>query len=87
MFINRLKEIIEEAVQNDVSRGTIVDRCIDQVCKEFGGDKLYIPLRPIDKKLRNQAIKEEFDGTNLYKICRKYNLSRSSVYGILNGRQ
>ena len=87
MFINRLKEIIEEIVDNDVPREKIADKCIDIVCQEFGGDKLYIPLRPINKKLRNQLIKEEFDGTNLYKICRKYTLSRSSVYSILNGRQ
>lgn len=52
--------------------------------KHFGGMQLYIPQA--DKLIKNvkyKAIMEEFDGMNIKKLARKYDVSESTVYRLV----
>lgn len=44
----------------------------------LGGDDLYIPAP--DRRERYMAIRAEFNGTNLAEVCKKFNVSRDTVY-------
>lgn len=50
--------------------------------KRFGGADLYIST--VDRVARNEAIRHDFNGRNHEEICRKYDISRTSLYRILN---
>lgn len=47
-----------------------------------GGDNVYFPKRTTlrEKRARDHAIRAEFNGRNLHDICRKYRVSRRTVY-------
>jgi Mor family transcriptional regulator len=49
------------------------------------GQNLYLRKTETDfRRLRDRLIRDEFKGDNVNAICRKYNLARSTVYGIVN---
>lgn len=52
--------------------------------KHFGGMQLYIPQT--DKLMKNvkyKAIMAEFDGMNIKKLAKKYDVSESTVYRLV----
>ncbi len=50
----------------------------------FGGTHVYIPkMEKLLKKVKYKAIIEEFDGGNIRKLAKKYDVSESTVYRIL----
>lgn len=49
-----------------------------------GGQYVYIPKRAtLEKELRHRAIRQEFDGGNLRKLARKYDVSERHIRTIL----
>lgn len=55
--------------------------------ERFGGSQFYIPQK--DKLLKNTTYKiiiNEFDGTNIKKLSRKYGVSESTIYRIVRGQ-
>ncbi len=54
------------------------------LCKGLGGESYYIPK--LDGALRNardKLIKEEYDGSNIKELARKYELTTVRIYTIL----
>jgi Mor family transcriptional regulator len=51
--------------------------------KRAGGQRIYIPSEP-KNETRNSQIKQEFKGDNRAEICKKYNISPSRLYQIVN---
>lgn len=50
--------------------------------KRFGCQDLYIPAE--DRSVRNAAIKAEFRGGNIDAVCKKFGVSKATVYRIAN---
>ena len=52
------------------------------------GVEFYWPakVRAMPLAERNRAIKEEFNGSNLRAICEKYQVSRATVYNVIQPR-
>lgn len=50
-----------------------------------GGSDLYIPAP--DKSARNAAIRAEFNGTNGDEICKRFCISRTTLYEVASGRR
>jgi Mor family transcriptional regulator len=46
-----------------------------------GGELLYIPVR--DRARRNLALLAEFNGRNHAALCRRYRISRATLYRIV----
>lgn len=52
--------------------------------KHLGGSQLYIPqMDKLIKNVKYKAIIEEFDGMNIKKLARKYEVSESTVYRLV----
>lgn len=52
------------------------------------GVEFYWPakVRSMPVAKRNKAIRDEFNGTNLRAICEKYQVSRATVYNVIQPR-
>lgn len=49
-----------------------------------GGADYYLPMsQHINRRERNEQIRREFVGTNLRAVCRKYQVSKTTVYRIV----
>jgi len=55
-----------------------------EIAKQLGGERVYISSCPLDKDERDKAIRKEFNGRNIRQMCEKYDLSRRTVYRIVN---
>lgn len=57
-----------------------------ELVKNFGGDFIYIPTeKEITKNLAYRLMVEEFDGTNIKALAKKYDVSKSTAYNVLKG--
>ncbi len=56
------------------------DKLAAEVRRETGGREIYVPA--INRDLRDAQIRHEFNGQNIDEMCRRYGLSRSSIYRI-----
>ncbi len=60
-----------------------IDKLI-KLSEVYGGTQIYIPKK--DELLKNKkyrAISEEFDGSNIKALAKKYQVSESTVYRIV----
>ena len=58
-----------------------------KLSENFGGMRLYIPKHEtLLRSIRNQQIKNEFNGRNQRPLARKYNLTETQVRSILQKR-
>lgn len=58
-----------------------------KLSKEFGGTSIYIPkVDELIKYKKYQLILEEFDGSNIKKLVKKYSVAKSTIYNILGDR-
>lgn len=56
-----------------------------QLSCSFGGTEVYIPKSDmLVKAIRNDRIKQEFNGGNYKELALKYNLSESQIRNIIN---
>ena len=56
-----------------------------QLSCNFGGTEVYIPKSDmLVKAIRNDRIKQEFNGGNYKELALKYNLSESQIRNIIN---
>lgn len=47
----------------------------------YGGKEYYLPVRmPEDRDERNAMIRADFNGRNLRDVCRRYGVSKTTVY-------
>lgn len=55
-----------------------------ELVKNFGGDYIYIPTeKEITKNLAYRLMIEEFDGTNIKALAKKYGVSKTTAYNVL----
>lgn len=53
----------------------------------FGGQRIYIPKRrELEKKKTYKMIYEEFNGSNIAELTRKYDVCETTVYNIISDR-
>lgn len=59
-----------------------------EVCEKMSGCSLYIPSSSRNKEERNKEIRFDFySGLNYLQIAKKYNLSLSQIYKIIESRK
>lgn len=54
------------------------------MCSRLGGKELWVPTE--DKTARNEAIKSTFNGSNLDHVCRRFGVSKATVYRVVGER-
>lgn len=55
--------------------------------RTFGGTSIYIPkVESLEKEVRDQRIREEFDGSNYKELAAKYGLTETWIRSILFDR-
>lgn len=58
-----------------------------QLIEKYGGTKIYIP-KPglLERIVTDHKIRSEYNGKNISELSRKYDLTRRTIYKILEGR-
>ena len=56
---------------------------VSKLCKEFGGEMIYIPTKRATTTRRNSIIKAKFSGDNYRELAREYGLSTRYVRHIV----
>ena len=70
--------------KSKAQRRKFAQMLVEGLRSRLGGEQVYIPkLRP-DREARDAAIRAEFNGSNLADVCKKYGVSKSLVYVIVN---
>ncbi len=63
---------------------------IDNLIKlsnHFGGTQIYIPqTEKLIKNITYRAVVDEFDGTNIKALAKKYDISESTVYRLVRDK-
>jgi Mor family transcriptional regulator len=59
----------------------LADRIADHLFVLAGGREFYVPR--VDRKRRNAAIREAFNGQNMEEVCSRYGVSKSQLYRIV----
>lgn len=74
--------LVKESIGfNDDLAEIIAEKLLVRLQRNWGGRDVYIPAQ--DSKERNQAIKNEFNGVNHVEVCKKYDISLSTLYRIV----
>ena len=89
MAIEQIKEIALQLLANYGADApeSFTDALASEIARQMGGCMVYIAKRPLNRVERNAAIKREFNGRNIRQLCREYELSRASIYGIINNKE
>lgn len=75
----------EPTMHIDIAR-VIGDDAMRKLCREFGGDAIYIPkLDSVDNLRSAQRIREEYNGSNIVRLAKKYNLTPRRIQQIVEG--
>ena len=53
----------------------------ERLRREFGTRRVYVNAP--SARERDECIREEFDGTNHREICKRYGISRATLYRIV----
>lgn len=63
----------------------IAQMIVDEWRSRRGGERVYIPMRAVDRQARDAAIRAEFDGSARSRadVCRKWGISKSTFYNIV----
>lgn len=57
---------------------------VNRVVSRFGGAQVYVPRKTsAERRLRDQRIRDEFNGTNIRYLARKFMLSERTVRRLL----
>lgn len=86
MAVERIKHIAVKVLEmcgHEVP-DTFTEALAVELTRQLGGERVYISSCPLDKNERDKAIRREFNGRNIRQMCEKYDLSRRSVYRIVN---
>lgn len=59
----------------------MADAIVAEVQFEFGGQQVYMPLK---SDFINSLIVRQFNGDNIPELVRRFRISRSTVYGLIN---
>lgn len=70
----------EEIGMHEAMASLVAQALVRGLRRTLGGQELYIPAP--DKAARNDAIRREFDGTNMREVMSRHGISRTQVYAI-----
>ena len=92
-FLDEFLVVSAKAIQEAASdlpapaRVALAQRILDVMLCNWGGCQVYLPKRSssTDQQARNQAIFEQYDGTNATRIrlARQYGITTSQVYRVV----
>ncbi|BBL75597.1 Mor transcription activator family protein [Methylomagnum ishizawai] len=77
-YIRQTAPFLSEKFAEDLACGIL-----DFLYRDHGAGRVYIPAPSLES--RDEAIRREFNGSNLKELMEKYHLSKSRVYEIVNG--
>ena len=96
-MLQNLEEIVTEELKIQLARRGLLDdtqrqkvasdmgrQLADFLSLTWGGQQLYIPK---DSKRRAAIIYDEFDGTNIPELARKYGLCIQTIYKIISSER
>lgn len=93
-FLDEFLVVSAKAIQEAASdlaapaRVALAQRLLDAMLDAWGGCQLYLPKRSSStgQQARNQAIFEQYDGTNATRIrlARQYGITTSQVYRVVS---
>lgn len=72
----------DEIGMNEHFASQVAEALMRGLRKKLGGQEVYIPVH--DRRARDEAIRAEFNGRNQAEICRRYRISRSRLYQIVD---
>jgi Mor family transcriptional regulator len=70
----------EEIGMHEAMASLVAQALVRGLRRTLGGQHLYIPAP--DKRARDEAIRREFNGSNIAEVMKRYNVRRSRVYEI-----
>lgn len=76
--------MILEVLKNVIANADNADQAIVNIQQIFGGSEIYIPS--LSTEIRNNQIKREYNGHNLAELSKKFSISYSTVWRIINLR-
>ena len=77
-------DMLPDGICRDIAEEVGVDGLL-KLSMRIGGETLYIPqMKGILRTLRDQKIREEFNGYNTADLARKYDVSQRWVQQIVN---
>lgn len=80
-----LGDVLAPVIPEDTV-GKVKDAIVDRVISEFGGQQTYMPIKRVGEfKVRNEAIRAGFDGTNYAALARRWLLSERRIRDIVAG--
>lgn len=71
----------QEIGMKEIFATQMADALVRGLRKRMGGQDLYIPAE--DKTERDAHIRKEFNGRNIDEMCKKFSLSKRSIYKIV----
>lgn len=75
----------EPTMHLDIAR-VIGEDAMRKLCREFGGDVIYIPkIDSIDGLSAARRIREDYNGVNAAQLARRHNLSLRRIQQIVEG--
>jgi len=81
-LVNLLTQAITHEIRmNEQDATSLAQRIADGLFRIACGENLYIPK--LDRRRRNAAIRNEFNGRNGHELCARYGISKSQLYRIL----
>lgn len=84
-LINTVTRIVRESTGlHEQFSCSIAKSVVDELSRQFGCDKLYIPALPREEK--RATVLKEFNGQNADELMAKHNISSSTFYRWLNAR-
>lgn len=88
MDIDAIEQIKQDIMQTALSFGNSQPVALDlamcaakKIMKSIGGSQHYIPKKDISER---EKIRTEYNGKNRAELMRKYAVSKSTFYSILN---
>ena len=78
--------ILRESCEKSTEKAArLASAIIDALKKRRGGDTIYISkgVNSVERKLRDRAIRNEYNGRNRLALCAKYRVSKARLYQIL----
>ena len=89
-LFDTFREGLQEGARLSPSEAERIAVCVIEWGADAGhaGVEFYWPakVRSMPVAERNRAIKEEFNGSNLRAICERYQVSRATVYNVIQPR-
>lgn len=72
----------DEIGMNEHFASQIAEALLRGLRRRMGGQEIYIPAQ--DLRVRDRAIRAEFNGRNRDELCRRYEVSRTRLYEIVS---